>query len=52
MIELFLVSLYFLIGACWVNIEDEFIFTNMTRLHKFFGLLLWPFDILMGGMKR
>ena len=52
MSELFLVSVYFLLGACWVNIIDEFVFTDMTGLHKLASFLFWPGDILMGGMTR
>jgi len=52
MIELFIVSIYLLIGACWVNVADEFIFAKMTRTHKFIGFMFWPLHILIGGITR
>jgi hypothetical protein len=51
MIYLFI---YLLIGACWANIADEFVFkkTRMTTLHKIVSFTLWPLEIIIGGMSR
>lgn len=50
MTELLISSSYLLIGACWVSVADEYIFTEMTNLHKLISLIAWPIDIVMGGI--
>ena len=49
---LLIVSIYLLLGACWTNIADEYIFKDMKGKHKFVSFIFWPLDILMGGMTR
>ncbi len=54
MIELLIISIYFLIGFCWANIADEFIFKS--KKSGFAGHIVhavtWPIDIIIGGMSR
>ena len=46
--------IYLLVGACWANISEEFVFKNngMTTIHKLLSTILWPLDIVIGGMSR
>ena len=51
---LLIVSIYLLLGACWANIADEFVFkrAKMTMMHKIVSFTLWPLEIVIGGMSR
>ena len=52
MSELLIAFVYLLIGYCWKNIAEEFVFrkTGMTSLHKIVSFILWPLEIFVGGM--
>ena len=52
MIVLLIASLYLLIGACYANIIDEFICTDLGTTGILAHTLLWPISVLVGGVTR